>query len=308
MADVAAFDEFYLATRAELLRQLTAMAGDRASPGRAPGGVRPGLAALVTRIGPRGPRRLGAHRGLATCRQPVPPPQGRRPVPGRAATAPARRTGAGARLGPRPGAAPAEPGVPPGAGAARPLRYPVEQVAAECGVAVGTVKSRLSRGRAALAASLGADYRRHGQGGHAMNDLKAAPPAAGRPGRHSALPPPSTIRAAGDRRTRQVATGFTGVAVLAAVVAAVALAGLPDTSRDGAPRPADRTGTSIPSPELSEVWGDHRAEVGQERSPLRDRGQRLEVRPGGRQQRRGREGARSVVRRRACLDTGLGSA
>jgi DNA-directed RNA polymerase specialized sigma24 family protein len=35
----------------------------------------------------------------------------------------------------------------------------MEQVAAECGVAVGTIKSRLARGRAAVAAALGADYR-----------------------------------------------------------------------------------------------------------------------------------------------------
>jgi len=34
----------------------------------------------------------------------------------------------------------------------------VPQVAAETGVAEGTVKSRLSRARAALAAALGADY------------------------------------------------------------------------------------------------------------------------------------------------------
>jgi RNA polymerase sigma-70 factor (ECF subfamily) len=37
--------------------------------------------------------------------------------------------------------------------------YPVEQIARECGVAVGTVKSRLSRGRTALAGALGPDYR-----------------------------------------------------------------------------------------------------------------------------------------------------
>jgi RNA polymerase sigma-70 factor (ECF subfamily) len=39
----------------------------------------------------------------------------------------------------------------------------VPQVAAETGVAVGTVKSRLARARTALAAALGADYPIHGR-------------------------------------------------------------------------------------------------------------------------------------------------
>ena len=98
MADVVAFDEFYLATRADLLRQLTAMTGD---PEMAQDVLQEAYARGWQRwsrvSGLEDPGRLGAHRGLAACRQPVPQAQGGRPVPGRAAatcrsTYPLRRT------------------------------------------------------------------------------------------------------------------------------------------------------------------------------------------------------------------------
>ena len=100
-----------------------------------------------------------------------------------------------------------------------------------------------------------------------MSDLKAALQRLADRADENVLPPPSAIRAAGDRRTRQVATATAGVAVLAAVVAAVALTGLPDSARDGAPRPADRTATSIPSPEPSAGWETIEPQWGKNVSP-----------------------------------------
>jgi len=160
MADVVAFDEFYLATRADLLRQLTAMTGD------------PEMAQDVLQEAyARGWQRWSRVSGLED------PAAWVRTVAWRLAVSQFRRRKVADRflagLRRRALDMPAPEDVWDLDDALRRLNpvfrqalvlhdlygYPVEQIANECGVAVGTVKSRLSRGRAALAASLGVDYR-----------------------------------------------------------------------------------------------------------------------------------------------------
>jgi RNA polymerase sigma-70 factor (ECF subfamily) len=161
MADTAGFDEFYLATRGALLRQLTAMTADTE------------LAKdVVQEAYARAWQRWSRVSGLDD-------PQGWvRTVAWRLAVSQFRRHSVARRFA----------GVLRGRGAEEPARleetwdvqdalrtvsperrqamvlhdlcgYSVEQVAADTGVPVGTVKSRLSRGRADLARALGTAYR-----------------------------------------------------------------------------------------------------------------------------------------------------
>jgi RNA polymerase sigma-70 factor (ECF subfamily) len=160
MADAAGFDEFYLASRADLLRQLTAMTSE------------PELAQDVLQEAfARAWQRWSRVSELEDPRAWV------RTVAWRLAISQFRRRKvadrflAGARRRPPTEATPEDAlDLDQALRLLNPVYrqalvlhdlygYTVEQVAVECGVAVGTVKSRLSRGRAAVAASLGADYR-----------------------------------------------------------------------------------------------------------------------------------------------------
>jgi RNA polymerase sigma-70 factor (ECF subfamily) len=158
--DQAAFDAFYLSSRARLLRQLTAMTAD------------PELAKdALQEAYERAWQRWGRVRGLDE------PEAWVRTVAWRVAVSHHRRAAVAARFLPM---LRRESTVAPVASdevldvqtALRTLPADqrrvlvlhhmagrsVEDVAEEVGVAVGTVKSRLSRGRAALAAALGPAY------------------------------------------------------------------------------------------------------------------------------------------------------
>jgi RNA polymerase sigma-70 factor, ECF subfamily len=160
MAGDASFDEFYLASRADLLRHLTAMTGE------------PDLAQDVLQEAyARAWQRWSRVSGLEEPRAWV------RTVAWRLAVSQFRRRKVADRflvgLRRRPADVPTPEHGWDLDEALRQLNpvyrqalvlhdlygFTMEQIAAECGVAVGTVKSRLSRGRAAVAASLGPDYR-----------------------------------------------------------------------------------------------------------------------------------------------------
>ena len=161
MADDAGFDEFYLATRVDLLRQLTAMTGE-------PEMAQDVLQEAYARAWQRWTRVADLESPAAWVRT----------VAWRLAVSQFRRRKVADRvlLGLR--RRPADPAPSPEHSwdldqALQQLNpvyrqalvlhdlygFTMEQVAAECGVAVGTIKSRLARGRAAVAAALGADYR-----------------------------------------------------------------------------------------------------------------------------------------------------
>ncbi len=160
MADDADFDEFYLASRADLLRQLTAMTGE-------PELAKDVLQEAYARAWQRWSRVSGLESPAAWVRT----------VAWRLAVSQFRRRRVADRFLAGLRGRPAEEASPedawdldeallrlnPAFRQALVLHdlygYPVDQIARECDVAVGTVKSRLSRGRAALAAALGPDYR-----------------------------------------------------------------------------------------------------------------------------------------------------
>jgi RNA polymerase sigma-70 factor (ECF subfamily) len=160
MADDAGFDEFYLASRVDLLRQLTAMTGE------------PELAQDVLQEAyARAWQRWSRVSELQN------PPAWVRTVAWRLAVSQFRRRKVADRFLVGLRRRPAEVSAPEETWdldeALRQLNpvyrqalvlhdlygFTVEQIATDCGVAVGTVKSRLSRGRAAVAASLGTGYR-----------------------------------------------------------------------------------------------------------------------------------------------------
>jgi RNA polymerase sigma-70 factor (ECF subfamily) len=161
MADTAGFDEFYLATRGALLRQLTAMTADAEL-------AKDVLQEAYARAWQRWSRVSSFDD----------PPGWVRTVAWRLAVSHFRRRTVAQRFAvvlrggvtEEPVAVEEAWDVQQALRAVSPERrqamvlhdlcgLSVEQVAAETGVPVGTVKSRLSRGRADLARTLGATYR-----------------------------------------------------------------------------------------------------------------------------------------------------
>jgi RNA polymerase sigma-70 factor (ECF subfamily) len=159
MADVPDFDEFYLGSRVQLLRQLAAMTGE-------PEMAQDVLQEAYARAWQRWSRVSGMDDPRAWVRT----------VAWRLAISQFRRRRVAERFLSGLRRTPAEgPGLEHAIDLEQALLrlnpefrralvlhdlcgFTVDQIATECGVASGTVKSRLSRGRAAVAASLGADY------------------------------------------------------------------------------------------------------------------------------------------------------
>jgi RNA polymerase sigma-70 factor (ECF subfamily) len=161
--DEAGFDAFYISSRARLLRQLTAMTAD------------PELAKdALQEAYERAWQRWGRVRGLDE------PEAWVRTVAWRVTVSHHRRAAVATRFLPmlrrESSVAPvatdevldvqqALRGLPPEQRRVLVLHHmagrSVEDIAGEVGVAVGTVKSRLSRGRTALAAALGPAYGQH---------------------------------------------------------------------------------------------------------------------------------------------------
>ena len=163
MGDQREFDEFYIGTRVHLLRQLTMMTGDAEQAAdvlqEAYARAWQRWRRVATMDEPLG---LGPHRRLADRHQPAPtfargrgsPPAVLRPRGGARARLPIGTKSLDLRAALRL--------LSPEHRRALVLYemagLSVTQVAAETGAAEGTVKSRLARARAALAAALGPDY------------------------------------------------------------------------------------------------------------------------------------------------------